>query len=56
MEKGGEKTIFVLRDGRIRQPTPSELIRGEISPEVMEIIVLKEDGTWMNFFPDPLGR
>ena len=54
--QGIEKTIFVLRDEELREAKLDEVQGNRIPPEALEVIVLKKDGTWTSFFPDPLGR
>lgn len=51
-----EKVIFVLRDGNLCHAKLQDVALGRIPPDVQEVMILKRDGTWTNFFPDPLGR
>lgn len=54
--KNSERIIFVLRDEKLREAKPDEITDNIIPPEVLEVIILRENGVWTNFFPDPLGR
>lgn len=54
--EGPDKVILVLRDGKIRVAKPKEITDNRTPPEVLEIIFLKEGGTWDSYIPDPLGR
>jgi hypothetical protein len=46
----------VLRGQVLRGAKPDEVREDRIPPETLKVIVLRTDGTWTSFFPDPMGR